>query len=53
MNDSQPKNRGEGNPADRLKTKPTKMTLELIKQFARCSYTRRNFPLPNKTFIIN
>ncbi|HHU97293.1 MAG: hypothetical protein QM237_01730 [Bacteroidota bacterium] len=53
MSDPKPQNRHMPNPANQLKAKPTQMTLEVIKQFARCNYTRRDFPLPDKTFIIN
>lgn len=53
MSDPKPQNRNRSNPANRLKAKPARVTLEVIKQFARCNHTRRDFPLPDKTFIIN
>ncbi|MGI6520111.1 MAG: hypothetical protein ACOX2D_03105 [Fermentimonas sp.] len=53
MNDNKPKNRGGTYPAHRMETKPAKVTLEVIKQFARCSHTIREFPLPDNIFILN
>ncbi|MDI9606290.1 MAG: hypothetical protein QM305_13410 [Bacteroidota bacterium] len=53
MNDYKSKNRDGTYPVHRIEVKPTKVTLEVIKQFARCCHTKRELPLPNNTFIIN